>query len=446
MTHKFHNNIIRLLIRCILATHVCSNSLTLRTFRPHLNAVIHIGPWKTGTTSLQNFLVQNRASIRNQSYHWLGNCPKAHRTVADRVRAIPWETVKTTRSYLGECFLSYQRIDTAVRTHRLSKENLLFSSEDFSFFRENDAQKLRMFMQGYRVSVVMVYRHWILHQYSYFNQFAKQFRGPVFFDEWLQASYLNDPDTGAYRCRFSGGVSVGEGADGGRKLSRWDSVRIAPSSSIHCLSPQLFLELVNSFSAVFGPQQVTVVDYYGTLARGRLMQDILLCEVMGLCGANSNSSESTFLGDRALQEEGGSGHPNATPDSPAPSLALNQGVDLVQVQMVWLFQEYVSSQGCRFRAHPRRFLDRNSSLIHWGMQLPVKRRTLSRELRERSEAVDEAFRDRIGTLRPDMLLYGDLSANKLAVSSFSFSELDRAVLRAIHSCGPIDCEKWRGRT
>ena len=371
------------LIVALAVVGVNCTELRMRSFIANARAVVHIGPWKTGTTSLQYYVVQHKEAIRSKSYNWLGNCAKAHRVVVDRLREVPESVARERKSYLGKCLLTFNQIDNFIRTHRQKRENVLFSSEDFSLMSSPEIESLRKFLQGYEITIIMVYRYWGIHLYSFFNQFAKTFRGSVFFDDWLA---LHHASTALPR----------------PPLMSTSSSLQDPDTFPASLPPSLYEDLLDRFGAVFGHANMRVVDYYGARVQHRQLEQIILCDVMASC-------------DRRV-------HPTATSNPHNPS------ADLTAVQLVYVLQQYVRAHNCTFRVHHRRFLDKEDAGSLWEEPLPVVTRTLPPELLQISRARDRSFRAKVAALRPDMLLYGDSTTNAQSTASFMYTELDSKVV------------------
>jgi hypothetical protein len=156
-------------------------------------AMIHIGPYKTGSTSFQTFLFSHQKYFELNSFYLLGNCTKAHRIISERVKGFNELDALQQKVSYKDCSISYKDLDTFLTlssqhsSPSSSLHNIIFSSEEFSSLNSQNILSLQRMFSGYEVKIILVYRLWIQLIYSYFNQHSKSFRGNPFFE-----SYLNE--------------------------------------------------------------------------------------------------------------------------------------------------------------------------------------------------------------------------------------------------------------
>jgi hypothetical protein len=95
--------------------------------------IIHVGPGKTGTSTLQFDLTKHRDSLLSDGYVYLGKDPIAHGLV-EALKGCPVE-MKQTRKDGGSIMetMCWQIAKEQLSEHWKRKENLIFSAEEYSF-------------------------------------------------------------------------------------------------------------------------------------------------------------------------------------------------------------------------------------------------------------------------------------------------------------------------
>ena len=161
-------------------------------------AVIHVGPHKTASSTLQQFLVTHTGTMQEDKYF---------------VPVIPGGGSRRKRtSMLANCFVNKTEIDSAkgwfgcgpkdrnrimryfeITLNDTIKDgsNIIMSSEEFDHVTLNVTELLSYFVPFFQVHIVMHYRRFHDWLFSFFNQEAKNghIRGKnherIAFQEWL---------------------------------------------------------------------------------------------------------------------------------------------------------------------------------------------------------------------------------------------------------------------
>ena len=120
--------------------------------------ILHIGPPKTGTTSLQYMLNEYRSHLLKDSYHLIGNSTAFNNRFTRCLTKI-----ERAKGQDVECWTS---LTDTLEAHRLSNENVILSNEVISFHGRREFPWKVMneaFLKWSNVKVVVSYRH--LHNY-----------------------------------------------------------------------------------------------------------------------------------------------------------------------------------------------------------------------------------------------------------------------------------------
>mmetsp|Transcript_26127 Transcript_26127/g.57860 ORF Transcript_26127/g.57860 Transcript_26127/m.57860 type:complete len:147 (+) Transcript_26127:135-575(+) len=139
---------VSLLLLCLCLSHTAAQDKDPKDPKP--KATLHIGPHKTGTTSVQHMLeVAMKHGGMNENTYWL-----AHGKVVQFSRnvSLSAETAKMARI-----------LAKSLKRGR----NVLLSTENFAFMRPKSILRLKDMLQGFDVTVLAVYREYISHLISF---------------------------------------------------------------------------------------------------------------------------------------------------------------------------------------------------------------------------------------------------------------------------------------
>jgi len=154
-----------------------------------MKAVIHIGPLKTGTTTIQNFCAHNRDTLRKQGIFYPVSCSGPMRRHFDLFIAVihsdVWKTglvhsaVRKLESYalFGKTEFTeedqeklWRKFWHTIESNCSQEDIVLFSNENFSRFTEEEVEKCKKLMDPLfdDVSIVFYLRRqpeWLISRY-----------------------------------------------------------------------------------------------------------------------------------------------------------------------------------------------------------------------------------------------------------------------------------------
>jgi hypothetical protein len=217
-------------------------------------------------------LFSKQKYFQSNSFYILGNCPKAHRIITEKMKGLTENDAFHQKVGYKECSISYQDLDQFLSDHSSShhspSHNIIFSSEEFSSLDYSSILSLQKMLSGYEVKVVIVYRLWIQLIYSYFNQHSKSFRGKPFFESYLNENSLLQ--------------SVSD-----------HSPFLDSTTTRKVLISTFSDDLIQKYKLIFKPQNIIVIDYYGMLADHRDINQVLVCDILALCSKTNPFSFSS---------------------------------------------------------------------------------------------------------------------------------------------------------
>ncbi|KAJ1410760.1 hypothetical protein B484DRAFT_435749, partial [Ochromonadaceae sp. CCMP2298] len=133
-------------------------------------AILHIGPDKTGTTSVQGMLAsaETRSVMKKLNTYWLPH---------SETRMFVWELAglhAQRRNAHGNMlqlvtdreFESYAQMGRFLNKSRSLGHNVLLSSEFFSWLPAQKIRRVQDLLQGFDVTVISVYREYLSHMIS----------------------------------------------------------------------------------------------------------------------------------------------------------------------------------------------------------------------------------------------------------------------------------------
>jgi hypothetical protein len=379
------------------APHHSSPSLPIPT------AVIHVGPYKTGSTSFQNFLFHSHKYFANQSYYFIGNCTKAHRIITEKLKGFHESDAFQQKLGYQDCSISFRELNHFLIHHLHSQHNVIFSAEDFSSLDSTEIIRLQEMLNGYKVKIILVYRQWINFVYSYFNQQAKSFHAIPFFEYFLSQDHSPHAPS---------------------------SPNSAPRADPLLLS-SFYDRLIANYKATFRPENVFVIDYYGMMSRKKEVIEVIVCEILSICSPGLKKSLASRSSSFPFASTA-SAHLITSPrpllrDPNAPVFYLNHAEILYHLQYLDSFNQYLRLyHSCRLKYHSYFYL--NSSHTHltyllWHNlsleSLPLVNRS-NPHLIQQSLDQDQHIRSGHSDVH---WLYPDPAANKLQAIQFSYREV-----------------------
>jgi hypothetical protein len=128
-------------------------------------AIVHVGPRKTGSTSVQRAITRYSVELAQANY--------TH-TIATRVHLFSHcLTLKTTSSHWQErCKhnrLLVESIRNTINMARLEHKNIIISSESLDQVSKIDPRKINQILHGFDVHIVVIYRRfddWIVSEFG----------------------------------------------------------------------------------------------------------------------------------------------------------------------------------------------------------------------------------------------------------------------------------------
>jgi len=250
---------------------------------------------------------------------------------------------------------------TFLNESRQLNRNIVLSTEAFDFFTPAMIATLQSYLEGFNVTIVMVYRELLSQLIS------NHFENNRFEHDSLQ---------------FSGSFAV----------DVFKTMDDLPR-------PLRSLDIMNDFVAVFGADHVRVVDLVGTVAAKKDIAYVILCEIAGvLCDKPALFATKS----------------NSTS---------NPRFSLISAQVFSLYKNFATMHKCAFVGSKYKeylyFLARFNDYVKTHALPPTAQSNLTM-LRPYVLQVDSAFREKYSTV----MLYGDRAANEQSIASAHVSELD----------------------
>lgn len=160
---------------------------------PSLHALIHVGPHKTGCTSLQQYIVFNSRVLHQDNYVqplvpergslWKRSSYIAHCFQAEDEKDSWYGCPSTKRESILNYFTSF--LSEAVQ----NKQNVIMSAEDFSRSTINVGELRDYFVPHFKMHVVLHYRRFYDWLPSFYNEAAKMGSLPRLGDKKYQPTF-----------------------------------------------------------------------------------------------------------------------------------------------------------------------------------------------------------------------------------------------------------------
>ena len=196
-------------------------------------AVIHIGPNKTGSTHVQVFLSAYANELQNAGFSF----PKHEGT------GTFFGPKDAPKYFFGELRATHTAnglLGRYLRSALDKGQNVLISETDFSSLHgEEEIGLLKSMLQGFVITIVIVYREPLSHLQSEHNARYHSFR--------------TLPSNGAF---LLDGIR-------NREMLRWET-------------------MISEWSSFFGESNIKIIDYYGVLEAGSDEAYVLVCEIAGV--------------------------------------------------------------------------------------------------------------------------------------------------------------------
>lgn len=147
---------------------------------PRPTAILHVGPHKTGTTSIQAAFSFYADSLAKENYFYLGKVNREYEGLFhcdDVVKPYVFDCIRSDVDILSfplnkdKCSLARKNISNQIDHHRKLGHNIIISDESFAIGPvSNDRwDELRTILDGFHVKVIVCYRHYFDWIFSYYN-------------------------------------------------------------------------------------------------------------------------------------------------------------------------------------------------------------------------------------------------------------------------------------
>jgi hypothetical protein len=207
-------------------------------------AIVHIGPPKTASSTLQLFLDRNMKDIQD-AFLSEGKVIERHKP-GGFVRVIEDNGITDDQKIV--------KFQSFLKRSINAKTNVVISSEEMSLLKLDHIKGLKSFFDGFDVTVVFVYREWLSHLVSVHNQRNKN----------LEDGRLSHP--------FSEFL-----------FTEMDNIPLGLG-----VNPLLDMETITNYASVFGRENVTIIDMVGTAAANVPIERVFVCDIMGVLCARDD--------------------------------------------------------------------------------------------------------------------------------------------------------------
>lgn len=253
------------------------------------------------------------------------------------------------RSNYTEEALFGSRIKKFVASIRKKNGNVLISAEGLSILEPSGVKSLANLFHDFQVTVIMIYRAFGCRLLSLFNQVQKTTNNPEHaFTASLLFRYMDSP---------------------------WI---------------EDFYMLAQRYSAVFGRENMVIIDYYGVDAAGMNIAQVFLCNALNVtkfCTSRGGDSNNLIKNDKIL----------------------NPSRDVRKDQLDALFEIYAAAHDCSYRDKENGYFIRDK--VTWR-HTPRPVATNFTFLKSHSMYVDERVREKYAKY----IIYGNSTANELALT------------------------------
>ena len=204
-------------------------------------AIVHIGPPKTASTYIQEFLSHHARDLQKYNLIW----PSTHHYGSPK--GISLFGMDLANDSIDNTTTEITDMRVFFEENRAQNRSIIISSENFSKDSPIGVAMLKSMLRGFDVTIIYFYREFVSHLLSVYYQL--------------------------YR---------------GDKISKFEPLSTFVVKNFDVLAIQLDLwRTLRAYEDAFGNEAMVVVDYYGCEAAGVDVAYVVACEVAGaLCDRN----------------------------------------------------------------------------------------------------------------------------------------------------------------
>jgi len=130
-------------------------------------AIIHIGPHKTATTTIQNMMISARGVERMQKMNMYTYHPELEEDSQNKVVQFVEDLY---HHHPDSSSNSAPQMWEFFNQSRLQRRNIILSTEDLVCLSLHQIGRLQQMLGGFEVTVIVVYREYISHLVSFHSQ------------------------------------------------------------------------------------------------------------------------------------------------------------------------------------------------------------------------------------------------------------------------------------
>lgn len=217
-------------------------------------AFFHIGPPKTGTTSIQKALIANELLLSQNNFINFGKCDFSHICLYQYLFPSN-EMERHINKFPAQCRMNDTEINDFLKDLHNSKKNFILSSEFFYFA---PLERMQSFFHDYnRVHVVLYYRDFLSFILSQHNEIIR------LSINWEKDSKLISLDT-RLKNDFMNTVNK-------------------------------FFQIFRQAKSMFGEGNIHVVDFDGLIANRLNPEDVFFCDILKIPCENNKIPVFEFL-------------------------------------------------------------------------------------------------------------------------------------------------------
>ena len=230
------------------------------SFQHNLKLLLYVGPHKTGSSTVELFLYQNRDLIANKyGYKW----PHLFLHGGEKQVGFFGLALDDIEGHDRAINKMVQSIDLVLK----NQNHLVLASEEFDRFNTiQKVEKLHQMITKFNVTVIMTYREGLNTYISYYNQLLR-----------------SNPDM-SYKHKNNEIFQL--------FLSEYLDFKSFVISGFTSFQHK-FENLVSSYGKVFGLSNIHIIDYYGILKANKDLRYIVTCEISKIMCNDDEFLQST---------------------------------------------------------------------------------------------------------------------------------------------------------